>query len=43
MRLKILLPTDFSKNAWHAINYALKLYKNDAFGVWQKTKITDRL
>jgi len=30
MRLKILLPTDFSKNAWHAINYALELYKNDA-------------
>ena len=29
MKLKILLPTDFSKNAWHAINYALNLYKND--------------
>ncbi len=26
---KILLPTDFSKNAWHAIQYALELYKND--------------
>ena len=29
MRHKILLPTDFSKNSWHAINYALKLYNND--------------
>tara|TARA_R110002049_G_scaffold283218_1_gene463244 strand:+ start:3422 stop:4300 length:879 start_codon:yes stop_codon:yes gene_type:complete len=27
MKRKILLPTDFSKNAWHAINYALELYK----------------
>jgi nucleotide-binding universal stress UspA family protein len=30
MRRKILLPTDFSRNAWHAINYALELYKEDA-------------
>ena len=29
MRLKILLPTDFSKNAWRAIKYVLELYKND--------------
>ena len=29
MKRKILLPTDFSKNSWHAINYALKLYEND--------------
>ncbi|GAA4884439.1 universal stress protein [Flaviramulus aquimarinus] len=29
MKRKILLPTDFSKNAWHAINYAIELYKND--------------
>lgn len=29
MRRKILLPTDFSKNSWHAINYALELFKND--------------
>ncbi len=29
MRRKILLPTDFSKNAWHAINYAIELYKQD--------------
>ena len=29
MRHKILLPTDFSKNAWHAITYALELYKNE--------------
>jgi nucleotide-binding universal stress UspA family protein len=29
MKRKILLPTDFSKNAWQAINYALKLYNND--------------
>ena len=29
MKRKILLPTDFSKNAWHAISYALELYKNE--------------
>ena len=29
MRHRILLPTDFSKNAWHAISYALQLYKHD--------------
>jgi len=29
MKRKILLPTDFSKNAWHAINYATTLYKSD--------------
>ena len=29
MRRKILLPTDFSKNAYHAIQYAQQLYKND--------------
>ena len=29
MRHKILLPTDFSKTSWHAIKYALELYKND--------------
>ncbi|MGB5417914.1 universal stress protein [Algibacter sp.] len=29
MKRKILLPTDFSKNAWHAINYAIELYKKD--------------
>lgn len=29
MRRKILLPTDFSKNAQHALNYALMLYEND--------------
>lgn len=29
MKRKILLPTDFSKNAWHAIKYAIELYKND--------------
>lgn len=29
MRRKILLPTDFSKNAFHAIQYAQQLYKND--------------
>jgi nucleotide-binding universal stress UspA family protein len=28
MKRKILLPTDFSKNAWHAIVYAIELYKN---------------
>lgn len=26
---KILLPTDFSDNAWNAINYALQLFKDD--------------
>ncbi|MGK0412102.1 MAG: nucleotide-binding universal stress UspA family protein [Polaribacter sp.] len=30
MRRKILLPTDFSKNAWYAIKYALELYKKDS-------------
>lgn len=29
MKRKILIPTDFSKNAWHALNYAIELYKND--------------
>jgi len=29
MKRKILLPTDFSKNAWRAINFALELYKDD--------------
>lgn len=29
MKRNILLPTDFSKNSWYAINYALKLYNND--------------
>ena len=27
---KILLPTDFSKNAWYAITYAIQLYKREA-------------
>lgn len=26
---KILLPTDFSKNSWNAISYALQLFKDD--------------
>ncbi len=30
MRRKILLPTDFSENAWHAIQYGTELYKNEA-------------
>jgi nucleotide-binding universal stress UspA family protein len=30
MKRKILLPTDFSNNAWMAVNYAIELYKNDA-------------
>ncbi|OED39974.1 universal stress protein [Flavobacteriaceae bacterium (ex Bugula neritina AB1)] len=30
MKKKILLPTDFSKNAWNAIAYAIELYKNEA-------------
>ena len=25
----ILLPTDFSKNSWNAISYALQLFKNE--------------
>ena len=29
MTRKILLPTDFSENAWYAMNYALELYKNE--------------
>lgn len=30
MQKKILLPTDFSENAWNAIIYALKLYANES-------------
>ena len=30
MRHKILLPTDFSDNAWHAIDYATELFKNES-------------
>ncbi|AUC86645.1 universal stress protein [Polaribacter sp. ALD11] len=30
MKKKILLPTDFSKNARNAINYAIKLYKEES-------------
>lgn len=30
MQKKILLPTDFSDNAWNAIIYALKLYANES-------------
>ncbi len=30
MKKKILLPTDFSKNAWNAIQYAIELYKKEA-------------
>lgn len=29
MKKKILLPTDFSKNAWNAITYVTELYKNE--------------
>ncbi|SFZ92283.1 Nucleotide-binding universal stress protein, UspA family [Flaviramulus basaltis] len=29
MKHNVLLPTDFSKNAWHALLYALELYKNE--------------
>lgn len=29
MKKKILLPTDFSESAWHALQYASKLYKNE--------------
>ena len=29
MKKKILIPTDFSKNAWTALSYALELYKNE--------------
>jgi nucleotide-binding universal stress UspA family protein len=29
MKKRILLPTDFSKNAWNALTYALELYKNE--------------
>lgn len=28
MKKKILLPTDFSRNAWNAISYAIELFKN---------------
>lgn len=29
MKKKILLPTDFSKNAWNALRYSSELYKNE--------------
>lgn len=29
MKKKILIPTDFSKNAWCALTYALELYRNE--------------
>ena len=29
MKRKVLLPTDFSNNAWNAICYAIELYKNE--------------
>lgn len=29
MKNKILIPTDFSKNAWNALDYALNLFKED--------------
>lgn len=29
MKKKVLLPTDFSKNSWNAISYAIELYKNE--------------
>ncbi|MGI9547385.1 MAG: universal stress protein [Flavobacteriaceae bacterium] len=28
--MRVLLPTDFSENAWHAINYAIYLFENTA-------------
>jgi nucleotide-binding universal stress UspA family protein len=34
MKKKVLLPTDFSKNAWNAITYALELYKNETVEVY---------
>ncbi len=30
MKKKILLPTDFSRNSWNAMQYAIELYKNEA-------------
>lgn len=30
MKKRILLPTDFSKNAWNAIEYAIELYKTES-------------
>ena len=29
MKRNILIPTDFSENAWNALNYAVHLYKED--------------
>lgn len=39
----ILLPTDFSENSWNAINYAMKLFENEAcnFYVLHVNKVTD--
>lgn len=39
----ILLPTDFSENAWNAIDYAIRLFENEAcnFYVLHVNKVTD--
>ncbi|HAV54977.1 MAG TPA: universal stress protein, partial [Aequorivita sp.] len=29
MKKRILIPTDFSRNAWNAIKYAMELYKRE--------------
>lgn len=34
MKKKILIPTDFSKNAWGAICYALELFKNEQCDIY---------
>ncbi len=43
MKRKILLPTDFSKNAWHAITYALELYKKEPVDFYILNVFSDRV
>lgn len=45
MKHKILLPTDFSKNAWHAITYAIELYEKDQcdFYILNVFSVTDNI
>ena len=42
MKKRILLPTDFSKNAWNAILYVSELYKNEECDFYMLNAFTER-
>ena len=42
MKKRILLPTDFSKNAWNAILYATELYKNEKCDFYLLNAFTEK-